>query len=262
MLYEVITLPLFCDKGPGVRRMEIYGFAQFGYEGELVKVESDLRRGIPAIDVVGLPDGAIRESRERMRAAIRNSGLEFPKERILLNLCPAGLKKEGSSFDLPIALSVLGSAEGLSGGTGTIMVLGELELSRITSYNVCYTKLLRLAHSDQSRRQGPLGPAGLAFLRAALRIRNAQRRYVHRLLEAHRERSPRGFRENESPVITSYSIHYTKLYEARHSRLLCALSRRGMGIGIRGEGSVSVGGFVETYPGPYVVVRLSELFPE
>ncbi len=109
--------------------MEIYGFAQFGYEGELVKVESDLRRGIPAIDVVGLPDGAIRESRERMRAAIRNSGLEFPKERILLNLCPAGLKKEGSSFDLPIALSVLGSAEGLSGGTGTIMVLGELELS-------------------------------------------------------------------------------------------------------------------------------------
>lgn len=109
--------------------MEIFGFAQFGYEGELVKVEADLRRGIPAVDVVGLPDGAIRESRERMRAAIRNSGLEFPKERILLNLCPAGLKKEGSSFDLPIALSVLGSAEGLTACEGQVMVLGELELS-------------------------------------------------------------------------------------------------------------------------------------
>lgn len=112
--------------------MEIVSFAQIGYDGEIVKVEADLRRGIPAIDVVGLPDGAVRESRERMRAAIRNSGLEFPRERILLNLSPASLKKEGSAFDLPIALAVLGSAEGLVGnqnGEGQVMVLGELELS-------------------------------------------------------------------------------------------------------------------------------------
>ena len=111
--------------------MEIVSFAQYGYEGELVKVEADLRRGIPAIDIVGLPDGAVREARERMRAAIRNSGMEFPRERILINLSPADLKKEGSSFDLPIALAVLGTAAGLShaGIPGTVMVLGELELS-------------------------------------------------------------------------------------------------------------------------------------
>ncbi|HPX48514.1 MAG TPA: magnesium chelatase domain-containing protein, partial [Treponemataceae bacterium] len=64
--------------------MQIVGFARFGYAGEIVKIEADLRRGIPAVDIVGLPDGAVREARERMRAAIRNSGLEYPRERILL----------------------------------------------------------------------------------------------------------------------------------------------------------------------------------
>ncbi len=111
--------------------MEIVSFAQYGFEGETIKVEADLRRGIPAIDIVGLPDGAVREARERMRAAIRNSGLEFPKERILLNLSPADLKKEGSAFDLPIALAVLGAAEdaGSDPSGSKVMVLGELELS-------------------------------------------------------------------------------------------------------------------------------------
>lgn len=122
--------------------MEIVSFAQCGYEGEIVKIEADLRRGIPAIDIVGLPDGAIREARERMRAAIRNSGLEFPRERILINLSPASLKKEGSGFDLPIALAVLLAAPGSAAADNSpesmtdcvqhirrIMVLGELELS-------------------------------------------------------------------------------------------------------------------------------------
>jgi len=111
--------------------MEIVSFAQRGYAGEIVKVEADLRRGIPAIDIVGLPDGAVREARERMRAAIRNSGLDFPRERILINLSPADLKKEGSSFDLPIALAVLFAAEEAKPGApdGTVMILGELELS-------------------------------------------------------------------------------------------------------------------------------------
>ncbi len=111
--------------------MVITSFARFGYEGEIVKVEADLRRGIPAIDIVGLPDGAIREARERIRAAIRNSGFDYPRERILINLSPANLKKEGSSFDLPIALAVLGTAAGMTADSGgpRVMVLGELELS-------------------------------------------------------------------------------------------------------------------------------------
>ncbi|MCD1653736.1 YifB family Mg chelatase-like AAA ATPase [Treponema zuelzerae] len=109
--------------------MQIVSFARAGYTGEIVKVEADLRRGIPAIDIVGLPDGAVREARERMRVAIRNSGLDFPRERILINLSPADLKKEGGSFDLPIALGVLAASEGNVPEGEAILVLGELELS-------------------------------------------------------------------------------------------------------------------------------------
>ena len=69
--------------------MQIYSFSPFGYEGSLVSVEVDLRRGIPAVDIVGLADGAVKESRERMRSAIRNCGFDFPPERVLISLAPA-----------------------------------------------------------------------------------------------------------------------------------------------------------------------------
>ena len=87
--------------------MQIIGFPPFRYEGSLVTVEVDLRRGIPAVDLVGLADNAVKEARERMRAAIRNSGFEFPPERVLISLSPADVKKEGAGFDLAIALAVL-----------------------------------------------------------------------------------------------------------------------------------------------------------
>lgn len=113
--------------------MQIYSFSPFGYEGSLVTVEVDLRRGIPAIDIVGLADGAVKESRERMQAAIRNSGFEFPPERVLISLSPADLKKEGAGFDLPIALGVL-AANAIDKGAvnfiaDQILIMGELELS-------------------------------------------------------------------------------------------------------------------------------------
>lgn len=113
--------------------MKIFSFSPFGYEGALVTTEVDLRRGIPAIDIVGLADSAVKESRERMQAAIRNSGFDFPPERILISLSPADLKKEGAGFDLPIALSVLAANAEANGEKGfitdPILVMGELELS-------------------------------------------------------------------------------------------------------------------------------------
>ena len=113
--------------------MQIFSFSPFGYEGSLVSVEVDLRRGIPAVDLVGLADGAVKESRERMRSAIRNSGYEFPPERVLISLSPADLKKEGAGFDLAIALAVLYEKKRLdSGGEADdsgILVMGELELN-------------------------------------------------------------------------------------------------------------------------------------
>ncbi len=114
--------------------MKVYSFSPFGYEGSLVSVEVDLRRGIPAVDIVGLADGAVKESRERMRSAIRNCGLDFPPERVLISLAPADLKKEGAAFDLAVALAVLCAKDLADGGgadllEGDILVMGELELN-------------------------------------------------------------------------------------------------------------------------------------
>jgi magnesium chelatase family protein len=79
----------------------------FGVDGLTVEVEVDLSRGIPSFSIVGLPNTAVRESRERVTAAIKNSGREFPLERITVNLAPADIKKEGASFDLAIAMGIV-----------------------------------------------------------------------------------------------------------------------------------------------------------
>lgn len=112
--------------------MNIIGFSPFGYEGALVTIEVDLRRGIPAVDLVGLADNAVKEARERMRAAIRNAGYEFPLERVLISLSPADVKKEGAGFDLAMGLAVLQEKElqhATEKNNTKILVIGELELS-------------------------------------------------------------------------------------------------------------------------------------
>ncbi|MDR1306130.1 MAG: ATP-binding protein [Treponema sp.] len=112
--------------------MYITGHVPFGDGGTLIRVETDIRRGIPGIDVSGLAEGAVREARERVRAAFRNSGLAFPLDRVLINLAPAGVRKESAALDLPIALSVMAAAglvPGMAALPEQLMVLGELELS-------------------------------------------------------------------------------------------------------------------------------------
>jgi magnesium chelatase family protein len=100
-----------------------------GVEAALVRVEVDVTEGLPAFTTVGLPDSAVRESRERVRTAIRNAGFKFPSDRITVNLAPAGLRKEGASFDLPIALGILGATGVLRGDQwGRYAVVGELAL--------------------------------------------------------------------------------------------------------------------------------------
>jgi magnesium chelatase family protein len=103
-------------------------YAPYGAGGVIIRVEADIRRGIPGIDITGLAEGAVREARERVRAAFRNSGFDFPPDRILINLAPAGLRKDGASLDLPIALSVMAAA-GIAPAPGDLLVMGELELS-------------------------------------------------------------------------------------------------------------------------------------
>lgn len=106
--------------------LTVYTFSPFGYEGSLVTVETDLRRGIPAYDIVGIADSTVKESRERIRAAFKNSGLELPAERILQSLSPADLRKD-SPMDVAMAVDILARKEDWRGEP--ILALGELELS-------------------------------------------------------------------------------------------------------------------------------------
>jgi len=101
----------------------------FGIEAADVFVEVDVAPGLPSFTTVGLPDSAVRESRDRVRAAIRNAGLDFPVDRITVNLAPAEIRKEGAAFDLPMALGIL-SATGIvkPGLIEDVVALGELSL--------------------------------------------------------------------------------------------------------------------------------------
>ncbi|WP_408998345.1 YifB family Mg chelatase-like AAA ATPase [Syntrophus buswellii] len=100
-----------------------------GIDSYPVVVEVDVARGLPQFSTVGLPDAAVKESKDRIRAAIRNSGYSFPRNHVTVNLAPADIRKEGTGFDLPIALAVL-SAEGVIPGDGArdYMLMGELSL--------------------------------------------------------------------------------------------------------------------------------------
>ncbi len=89
---------------------QTFGSTTIGLNGTVITVEVDISNGLPALDIVGLPDTAVRESKERVRAAIKNSGFEFPSRRITINLAPADLKKDSSGLDLPIAIGILAAS--------------------------------------------------------------------------------------------------------------------------------------------------------
>jgi len=99
-----------------------------GLDGAVVEVEVDISSGLPSFTIVGLPDAAVQEARERVRAAIRNSGGSFPTRRIVVNLAPADLKKAGPAYDLPIAVGILLSSEQVTADVADTMFLGELSL--------------------------------------------------------------------------------------------------------------------------------------
>ena len=106
-----------------------YGETVCGINGEEITVEVDISNGLPGFDIVGLPDTAVKESRERVKAALKNSGLIFPMTRITVNLAPADLRKDGSSLDLPIAVGILTAAGSLmQEETGGKIFVGELAL--------------------------------------------------------------------------------------------------------------------------------------
>ena len=107
----------------------VHSCAVIGLDGVVVEVEVDSGQGLPKIIIVGLPDAAVQESRERVQSAIKNSGLSFPRKHITVNLAPASVRKAGPVYDLPIALGILIASGQVPGESveGTL-VLGELSL--------------------------------------------------------------------------------------------------------------------------------------
>lgn len=108
---------------------QVLSGATFGVKAFLVKVETNIAPGNPRFNLVGLPDDAVKESRERVFAAIKNSGFKYPRGRLSINLAPADMRKEGSAFDLPIALGLIASSGELDSPVlGQFVILGELAL--------------------------------------------------------------------------------------------------------------------------------------
>lgn len=107
--------------------INVLSAAIVGLDGVMVEVEADVRSGLPAFMVVGLPDAAVQESRERVRSAIRNGGWQFPRGKVTVNLAPADIKKQGPLYDLPLALAIL-NASGQLRLTEKALFVGELSL--------------------------------------------------------------------------------------------------------------------------------------
>ena len=107
---------------------KIQSYVLVGLNGIPIEIEVDVNNGLPAFDIVGLADTAVKESKERVRSAIKNSGRQIPTRKITANLAPADVKKEGSLLDLPLAIGVLKACGQLTANTDGVIFLGELSL--------------------------------------------------------------------------------------------------------------------------------------
>ncbi|MBR4973580.1 MAG: YifB family Mg chelatase-like AAA ATPase, partial [Clostridia bacterium] len=104
------------------------GIGIFGINSYMIEIEADVSGGLPAFDIVGLPDAAVKESRDRIRAAIKNCGFKFPVGRITVNLAPADRKKEGSLYDVPVLLAILKASGQLKCDIENSIIIGEVAL--------------------------------------------------------------------------------------------------------------------------------------
>ena len=126
--------------------------ALLGLDGTIVEVEVDIAPGLPNFFVVGLPDTAIQEARERVRYAVRNSGFFFPMKRVVASLAPADFKKTGPAYDLPIALGIIMSSGQLSADVSNLILLGELSLEGRLRHTTGILPMVALAHQKGFNR--------------------------------------------------------------------------------------------------------------
>ena len=131
----------------------VFSCAVIGLDGVIIEVEVDYTNGLPGMTLVGLPDAAVQESRERVQTAIKNAGLHFPRHRIVVNLSPASIRKEGPAYDLPIALGVII----LSGrlpleAVENTLIIGELSLDGIVRHTCGILPMAAAARANGYQR--------------------------------------------------------------------------------------------------------------
>jgi magnesium chelatase family protein len=132
---------------------KVHSCAIVGLEGEIIEVEVDTARGLPSFTIVGLPDAAVKESRERVQAAVQNAGFVFPRKRVTVNLAPAALRKEGPAYDLPIALGVLAASQQIDvAWLEASLVVGELSLDGSVRHVRGILPMAALAREKQYQR--------------------------------------------------------------------------------------------------------------
>jgi len=131
---------------------KVFSCAVIGLDGVLVEAEVDVGSGQPGVVVVGLPDAAVQESRERVRAAIRNSGGKVPHGKITVNLAPADIKKAGPTYDLPIALGILVASHQVPNGHDDALIVGELWLDGVVRHTPGIISMVSLAAQKGMRR--------------------------------------------------------------------------------------------------------------
>src|SRR5918912_3670573 len=132
--------------------------AVVGLEGRLIEVQVDLaHQGLPSFFLVGLPNAVVKEARERVRTAIKSSGLEYPLRRITANLAPAELPKQGPSYDLPLALAILVASGQLEAPPTAAMFVGELSLDGQVRHSQGVLPMVATARAAGLRRGGGAG---------------------------------------------------------------------------------------------------------
>ena len=127
---------------------KVWSCAVIGLEGALVEVEVDLSRGLPAFMIVGLPDAAVQEAKERVRSAVRNSGGVFPNERITVNMAPADLRKAGPAYDLPIAVGVLLASGQVAADVSKALFVGEVSLDGTLRHTEAILPMVSIARRE------------------------------------------------------------------------------------------------------------------
>jgi magnesium chelatase family protein len=167
----------------------VYSCAVLGLEGVLVEVEVDYGSGLPGITVVGLPDAAVQESRERVRTAIKNVPLQFPRKRLIINLAPANVRKEGPAYDLPIAVGILiTSGQIPPQAVKDMIIVGELSLDGSVRHTAGVLPMAALAREEGFRTicvsEEDAGEAALMPDLKVLPIRHLRELYDHLIGES------------------------------------------------------------------------------